>query len=235
MATQRLAQSGQALDHVFNNCTRLPQDFDSEDLLVGDRTFLLFYLRGITHGNEYEFMAKCNNEECGRSSNHVYDLNNLANTITVPKPDLGSEPFKVVLPYLSKVMGKEVYVEVKFLRGKHLNAIMRNRANQRRIAKPTASNTGDVGEVAIDRTLSQNLNLVIHSVLGDTDPNKINKFVERLHARDTATIREWLKDNTPGIDTSISIRCPHCQNDMTIDLPITESFFRPSSSGGPGT
>jgi len=67
--------------------------------------------------------------------------------------------------------------------------------------------------------------------MGDKSPDKIEKFVERMHAKDTATIREFLKENSPGIDTSIEVTCPDCGNTMTMDLPITESFFRPTESG----
>ncbi|MEE8578022.1 MAG: hypothetical protein V3T31_12265, partial [candidate division Zixibacteria bacterium] len=63
LATQRLAQSGQSIDYLFRRCVQFPKvdgkEVDPADLLAGDRIFLLYVLRGITHGNIYEFMLKC--------------------------------------------------------------------------------------------------------------------------------------------------------------------------------
>ena len=49
-----------------------------------------------------------------------------------------------------------------------------------------------------------------------------------LIGRDTAAIREWLRENTPGIDSTVTITCPSCDTSFTVELPITESFFRPT-------
>ena len=66
------------------------------------------------------------------------------------------------------------------------------------------------------------------------DRNKIKQFIQRLPGADTAAIREALNDNAPGIDTKIKITCQSCQNEMEVDLPITESFFRPKKQRGTG-
>ena len=57
LATARLAQTGQSINYIFMNCIRIPNEFDHMNLLVGDRMFLLYYLRGITYGNEYEHIG----------------------------------------------------------------------------------------------------------------------------------------------------------------------------------
>jgi hypothetical protein len=94
----------------------------------------------------------------------------------------------------------------------HLN----NRRNQ---------SNGQQHEVTIDDTLTENLQLVIMSVLGVTDRMKVNSFVRRMHASDTAAIREWLRDNSPGIDATINLNCQECGQEFQMELPITASFF----------
>ena len=37
---------------------------------------------------------------------------------------------------------------------------------------------------------------------------------------------EYLDENSPGVDTTISISCDECNNEMKVALPVTESFFR---------
>jgi hypothetical protein len=98
LATDRLQQSGQSIDMLFKECCRFPDGFDPADLLLGDRIFLLYFLRGITHGNLYEFAITCPNSACEQLSTHTYDLNQLAATIHRGDPKLGAEPFDVELP-----------------------------------------------------------------------------------------------------------------------------------------
>ena len=234
LATARLAKSGKSLDWLFRKCVQLPDGMDPLDLLIGDRIYLLYYLRGITHGNDYEFVVTCTNTDCGKTSNQQYNLNELVRTVIPPNADLGPEPFKCVLPYLSEVTDREFWVKVRLLRGKDTQDMLtkRNFATMHPRAARAKSETQQRSFAAmsetVDETVSQNLNLVISEVMGSTDRMKIQAFVEKLHAKDTATIREFLKDNSPGIDTQIVINCPHCDNEMTVDLPITESFFRPT-------
>jgi len=235
LATQRLVQSGQSLDHVYKSCVRLPNDFDHLNLVVGDRMFLLYYLRGITYGNMYEFLVECNNEDCGRAWTEEFDLNIIANTITKPNAKLGLEPFKLVLPYFTEVMKKEFWVKLRLLRGYDLSQIMQQRRfkkgfrqTARSRSKAAKQRQQTPSDDSLDKTIEENLRMVIVEAMGETNRRKIDKMIDRMHAKDTATIREFLKVNTPGIDTTIEVTCPDCDNTMVLDLPITESFFRPA-------
>ncbi len=87
-------------------------------------------------------------------------------------------------------------------------------------------------QATLDQALEQNLNLIITEAMEETRPDKIQALVNKFHARDTATIREFIRNNEPGIDTTITIACPDCGEKMKIDLPITESFFRPTERRG---
>lgn len=238
LATQRLAQSGQSVDYLFRECVRFPDPaFDPMDLLVGDRMFLLYYIRGITHGNTYEFAITCPNPQCAKSSTHSYDLNRLASTIQAAKPELGTEPFKVTLPYMSTCVGREFWVSLRFLRGRDTNNMIAMRRTKKRIATPAARAGREPRnpfadrqreQIVIDDTLTENLQLVIQSIMDIPDRGRINQFVEKMHATDTAAIREWLRENSPGIDSAVSLNCPECGQEFNVELPITESFFRPT-------
>lgn len=234
LATQRLSQSGESIDYLFRECCRFPAGFDPIDLLLGDRIFLLYFLRGITHGNMYEFAVTCPNPECEKVSTHEYDLNILANTITWAKPELGLEPFKVVLPYLSDTFKREVWVGLRFLRAADANTIVAKRKNRTRMTvqpgrlRSSHQNIQQVESKQIDNAITDNLERIIVSIMGVQDRFQIRTFIDKLHAQDTAAIREWLRDNTPGIDSSIVLTCPHCQTESTIELPFSESFFRPA-------
>ena len=236
LTTQRLAKTGQSIDHLFQECCQFPDGFSSSDLLVGDRTFLLYFLRGVTHGNMYEFAVTCPNEECETTNTHVYDLNDLQSSITPARADIGNEPFKVTLPFLSELFKKDIWVEVKFLRAYDTNDIVA----RRRIRDKTFKKRGGIKSktksvdpreqvsqnVIYSDALDNNMDKMIVSFLGDPDRLKIRSLISKLHSRDTSAIREWMRENTPGIDTSIEIVCPDCGHEFKMELPITEDFFR---------
>lgn len=237
LATQRLAQSGQSIDYLFRECCKFPSGFDAADLLLGDRVFLLYYLRGITHGHNYEFAVTC--PHCSAVSTHVYNLNELSRTIKWAKSELGHEPFTIRLPYLSRITNRNFTVGVRFLRSFDANDILSKRkARKKMFAKPGSVKNNRQNPVNIkdqqsqmrelDDSISDNMSKIIVNVMGVTDVFVIRQFVEKMHAQDTSAIREWLKDNTPGIDNTITVQCPECSNEFTMELPITESFFRPS-------
>lgn len=233
LATARLAQTGQALDEVFRRCVRFPaQDFDPLDLLVGDRVYLLFVLRGITHGNIYEFSVKCTNEDCEASVGDSYDLNQLSATKRGPKHQ--KEPVRVPLPYLTQKIGRDVWVDVRFMRGHDMRTIEKKKRQLDRLMGQHARGKDQKkpNSELLDQSIEENLNLLIVSANGVTERFKIQDLVSKLHARDTAAIRQVIRDDAPGIDAEIEVTCPECGTNMKMELPITESFFRPQESGG---
>ena len=230
LATQRLAQSGKSLDYLFKNCVDLPNNFDPLSLLAGDRVFLLYYLRGITHGNMYDFIIQCTN--CEARSELDYDLNNIE--VIWANQGMGEEPFKVPLEYMSDMTDQEVWVKVRFLRGYDLLSMTSQLKKNRRIKankKFQQEQTGNVDMQTIDQTLADNLAALIVEVGSGTestaDKRTIAQFVDRLHSSDHAAIREFLTDNSPSINTEVTVECEHCGHEMTMPLPVTESFFRP--------
>jgi len=179
LATPRLAQTGKSFDYILKSCVRLPNDFDHLNLLVGDRIFMLYYLRGITYGNMYEFLVECSKEECGKTWTESYDMNTLRSTIIKPNPDIGLEPFKVVLPFVSEQLKQEFWVSIRLLRGYDLNAMM-NQKQIKRTLRPTArvrSRTTRMPQVeelqTLDKTIEENLRMVMVDAMGDKSPDKI--------------------------------------------------------------
>lgn len=233
LATQRIAASGQSLDYLFEHCVQLTEDMDPSELLTGDRMYLLYVLRGITHGNEYEFVLKCPN--CEETSAHKYDLNELASTIRWAK-ETDEEPFKVKLPYMSSVLKRNVWVKVRFIRGKDTQTMMSRKKFSKRVKSVTQGTTSMVKtrKDELNDMVERNLAQVIVAFGGDgidgevTDKARIKGLVDRMHAKDTGTIREELRTKSPGIDSTIAAECTNCGHSMTTQLPITESFFRPA-------
>lgn len=251
MTTQRLVRTGEALDYIFQYHVRLPGGFDDHlNLLSDDRVFLLYYLRGISHGPEYEFMINC--PECDKLGEHEYDMRELWETVQYPNLDIGDEPFKLVLPMATEQLrkkhsGQEFWIKLRFLRGQDtvdfLDARLKGRGGKARARNRTKKNRKQVldevkkrGET-LDETLERNINRVIVEVMGSTNRDKIGQFVETLHSHDISAIMDFLKENSPGVDTSIETECPQpkCGITFIVGLPITETFFRPKRIRSVGT
>lgn len=221
LSTQRLAASGKSINLMLRKCVKFPNGFNPEDLLLGDKNFLFFYIRGITYGPEYNFLYTCTNKQCGRTSDFEGSLHDVR--IKFADPEIGPSPFKIELPILSATAKKKVWVKVKMLTSKQ---------SQEMINKINTSKRYEDLDATIDEAVSSNIaNLIVEAGTEDhstTDVEKIQKFVERMHSNDAKTIDQFIEKITPGIETSIKISCPHCRNEMRTELPITESFFRPS-------
>lgn len=236
LANQRLAKSGQALDIMLKKCVQLPDpEFDHLDLLIGDRYFLMFVIRGITFGNEYDFTLRCPN--CDMEGMYKYDLNDLFNTIRKVDKNRDYEyPIKIKLPYLSELMKTDIYVKLRYPTGKDLDNIFQSKFGKKARPKRRLENTADGLHIqASDNDITTILKKCIVEVNGEIDPIKISKFINRLHAKDLAIINDAITEEQPGIDTTIMVECMHCGEQIgPVMLPITDNFFRTTSSGGTG-
>lgn len=239
LTTQRLIRTGEALNFLFKHHVRIPGDFDPLNLLESDREFILYYLRGITHGNNYGFILTC--PQCGSISDQEYDLNELYGTIRHPNSDLGPEPFKVVLPYLTEKFGQEFWVKIRFLRGydalKLLGAnsfVPRQARSKKRKNRDEAVRERRQEHETLNDTLEKNINQIIIEAMGEQKRNKISKLVDRMHSADISAIMDFLNDNTPGVDNSIETECGNsqCGATLNVPLPITDEFFRPKNRRG---
>jgi hypothetical protein len=235
MATGRLVQTFQSIDWLFKHHVKLPEGFETSELLSTDRTFILFGLRGITHGNEYEFSITCTNDDCKRKSIHKYDLNELQNHIRGPVHT--SEPVHVTLPGLTKLSKQlnydgEIYADVRFLRGSDTRSLEQKRREYNNIRNKSVHAKNQKSEISLNQIIEDNIKLAIVSINGDTDRRKIEQMVRKMTQSDTAAIRNVIENECPGLDTEIVIACPHCENEMEMELPITETFFRPEALGG---
>jgi len=237
MVNQRIVQNGELFNKIVEACVRLPDGFSVYDLLANDQYFLLYYLRGITHGSDYEFVSDC--PFCGTKSTYEYDLSELSKTMKHPNPEFSHEPLEVRLPKLSIMSNKEVFALVRLMRvrdvmaastdkEKIIDPIKKGRARNKKASK---SNSGhkmsDTSKVYLDSMKSQ----IVGFKVGDDVCKDQRRFtlLDQLHQADSAIIRDFIDDVSPGIDTAIEVTCQDddCGKDYTIQLPFGENFFRP--------
>jgi hypothetical protein len=93
LASQKMLKSGEAFEKILRNCV-VEKDIDLDNLLVGDRYFLMLAIRKLTYGDEYDFKVRC--ASCGQTFNMSVNLADLpikkldgdpdaTHTITLPR------------------------------------------------------------------------------------------------------------------------------------------------------
>lgn len=204
LSTVRLVKTGKALDMVFRACVQKPE-IKVEELLSGDRSFLLFYLRCISYGAAYEYKINC--PACNTQFENVFNLNAIQ---TRKLADNFKEPIDFTLPISKK------RVAYRLMRGADELAILEDQERA----------LSSFGADQIDNTLSYKLARSIELVENITDKKEIEKFVEVMLAGDAAALRQDMNEKDCGVDIEAKHICPKCANEFSVDLPLTVDFFR---------
>lgn len=250
LTNQRLIESGSLPSRIVETCTRLPDDFSIREMLAGDFNFLLYYLRGITHGNFYEFTSECS--YCKTKNVYEFDLSTLSETIQGPNNEYPEEPMEVLLPVLSRSFSKkhgsdiQVFAMVRLIRvddimkmarpgnDKIFDPINRGRARVRKKdkkkSKTQVQNAGlDTSKLYQDNMKRQIVGFKIGNEI--YKDQRISDIIDQLHQQDAAIIRDFIDNISPNVDTSLEVTCQNeeCNKDMTIMLPWSENFFRPNN------
>ena len=208
ITTDRLIQSGKALDMILENCVK--SDIDSYELLSSDRLYILFYLRGMSYGLEYDFAIRC--YHCGFNFEQTIEIDKLP-VKTWDDPEDGSEPITMTLPQT----GFEV--EAHFMRGKDESRLAEASREMRNFNQA-------------DDDIGQAITLLITQVTTDEgevlSPRDKIDFINHMPAGDADFFREVLREKDCGIQMLDHIYCPRCNGELEFNVPLGRNFFRRS-------
>ena len=201
-------KDGTAILQLIKSCL-IDKRIDVSDLIIGDRNALLVSVRITGYGTNYDVTSRCGN--CNESNDTVVDLSSL--TISRLKID-PVEPGKNLFLYKLPVTGKSVVY-------KYLNA--KDEKNRQRKQDFIKKHSGGKIENSVITFLEES----IVSIEGITDKNKISHFIRNMPALDSRKLRNYIDDNSPGIDMLYSFECKNCQHENTVKLPVNSNFFWP--------
>jgi hypothetical protein len=160
--------------------------FNAEELLVGDRTALMVYLRVTAFGNEYTQLVF--DEVEGDFVDAVIDLSLLKQKKLTIKPNENGE-FEYKLPKTNKI------VSFSLLTGKDEEIID---VRDKEFIKRDPDN--------ISNRIIFNLEQQIKSIDGEIDKLKISNIIKRLPIIDTRSLRKYINEITPGLDFKTTAR-----------------------------
>jgi hypothetical protein len=180
--------------------------FNPEDLLVGDRTALMVFLRVTAFGEEYKQLVF--DPKQGDFVEAIIDLSTLSQKKLTIKPDENGE-FEFILPKTNKK------VTFTLLTGKD-EEIVDMRDNEFKKRDPDG----------VSNKLMFLLEQQIKSIDGDRDKIRISNVIKKLPIIDTRSLRKYINEITPGLDYKTTARTQGGESLNTF-LRFGSNFFWP--------
>lgn len=201
-----------AVTAILQDTVTDPEGFDVLDLPIADTIYLLLSLRILSYGKEYRFYQTC--PSCGERVVMSVDLSTLEVTtleedfrdhLVVDLPHTGD---RVTLRVLTERDQNDIKDELDRRR-------KRNKDDDSEYVYRIASSIDSIDLIEEGTTL--------------THPIDIERYVESLTGLDAITITDTRDSILFGVNPEIVCTCPSCNKDVSIIMPFTGDFFRPST------
>ena len=197
LTNQNYIKKGIVLDKLLDSLVM--GKFDIKELVTGDKNALLISSRILGYGKDYTFSYD--------GTEYTVDLTKLDNKPFDETKVTPRGTFMFTLPATG------TKVEFKLLNDKDNETIDQENESMKKFNKDSSS------EVTI------RLKHQIVSVEGDNNKNSIRMFVEQMLAQDSRALRKYIKDMSPDVNLSTSVKINDVEE--SIDIPISLSFFWP--------
>ena len=209
LTSRALLKKGTVISELIKSCL-IDRSVNPLDMLSGDRNALMVAIRITGYGPEYMVEMEC--PECGVKSPHEFNLAALPiKRLEIEPTAPGSNLFEFVLPMSKK------NVKFKFMTGRDEEEIAALGEKQKKLGLPT------------DSAVTTNLLYSIVSVDGTEDRGKISNFVKNMPARDSLYLRNYMRDNEPGIIMKQDTTCNACGHSEEVSMPLGVTFLWPSA------
>lgn len=209
LTSRALLKKGTVITELIKSCI-VDKNINPADLLGGDRNALMVAIRITGYGPDYSAEIECN--ECGTKSPHEFNLADLPiRRLDLEPVQNGSNIFQFMLPHSKKV------VKFRFLTGRDEEEILATADKQKKLGLSSESN------------VTTNLMHAIVSIDGVEDRAKISNFIKHMPARDSLALRNYIKDNEPGVIMKQETSCPACGHSEEVTMPLGVNFLWPSA------
>ena len=203
-------------DHIYENLCSIIDDclvkgpnISSYDMCLGDYQFLLYKLRLVTYGSDYNVDIAC--PYCKTIGHEKINLNDLKVKTYSEEMDKYSS---LILPVSDKK------VTLKMITPRMLDTLNDKIRDFKRKSNSTA-----------DAAVLYSISSVIDTINGrKQNEAKLEEFVRNLPMKDTNMIANYSDKASSmiGIDTSVIFKCDMCGLEHISRLPMNNEFFRPA-------
>lgn len=205
LATPRWVKGGKAMDMIFEKC--LQEDFNPQNLLSIDRTYLLIFLRGISYTPDYEVEIKC--PDCSTKYSSVIHLNELP--VDECPRNFSPERLDDALPTTGFKFGYRLSTGF----------------DESEVSKHRERKAKWFGDRSTDDTLLFRMASLIDYIEDVTNKKDIQIVLEKLPVSDVNYMRNVINEPPFGVDTKIPQVCVSCMAEFDVDLPLEANFFFP--------
>lgn len=210
LTSRAYLKKGTVITELIKSCMT-DRSINPVDLLTGDRNALMVAIRITGYGAEYDAEVEC--AECNTKAPQQFNLAELPiRHLEIEPVELGMNLFEFKLPYSKKT------VRFKFMTGRDEEEIVATQEKQKKLGLPGA-----------DAAVTTNLLYSIVSIDGVEDRAKIAGFVRMMPARDSLALRNYIRDNEPGVRMRQDTACPSCGHSEEVVMPINTGFLWPSA------
>jgi hypothetical protein len=209
LTSRALLKKGTVITELIKSCL-VDRTIQPTELLGGDRNALMVAIRITGYGPDYNAEIEC--MECGTKSPHAFNLGELPiRRLEIEPVTVGANLFEFILPYSKKA------VKFRFLTGRDEEEIVAMSEKQKKLGLSTESN------------VTSSLMHAIVSIDGIEDRSKIVNFIKHMPARDSLALRNYIKDNEPGIVMKQETSCPSCGHAEEVSMPLGVNFLWPQA------
>lgn len=209
LTSRALLKKGTVITELIKSCL-VDKSVNVLDLLSGDRNALMVAIRITGYGPEYSVEMEC--PECNVKSQHDFNLAELPiKRLDIDPVIPGANLFEFTLPASKK------NVKFKFMTGRDEEEMMVLAEKQKKLGLPS------------DNNVTTSLLYSIQSIDGIEDRAKISSFVKVMPARDSLALRNYMRDNEPGILMRQETTCSSCGHSEEVSMPLGVTFLWPSS------
>lgn len=235
ITSPNLYKDGLVIDFLLKNKV-MNSAINVDDLVSGDADAIILFLRATSYGPDFPIVA--NDPETGEQIETTVDLTTLKpREFKLVGDENGYFDFetpirkdKIKFRYLTRKQERKLR-QVTELEGCGTKAEMLERERQSLLAalvddryisdterkniqaaiksmETWGKKLREVNDSEFTKVMTNNLQMQIVSVNGETDKEYIRKYVYTMPARDSLMLRRYINDNRPGIDFDIEVQRP---------------------------
>lgn len=197
------------LCEIIDDCIVDDIGISSYDMHIGDYQFLLYKLRVVTYGADYNMDVKC--PFCGYTRRETVNLDELGSIVY-------SDEFEKYKTFVLPKTGKEITLRIQTPR---MLDDVNNKVKEFRAKFQEAS----------DPTLTFTVKSLIDKIDGKRpDQLKVEQWIRELPMADVNTIVTYAEklNNLIGVDSTLIVHCDVCGLYHESKLSMSQEFFRPA-------
>ena len=205
LMSENLIKKGVVIDKLLDSLI-VTKGVTQESLVLGDKNAVLVAARILAYGPEYNVeLANPNNPE--EKVQHTFDLSQCPFKELPKDVDYTGNSFDYTTP-----VGKK-NIKFKLLNG-----------HDEKLIEKDVEQSAKYG---YNSDISTRLRYTVTEVDGDTKPETITTYTQNLLARDSAALRNHIREISPDIDLTSEVEIGG--ETVSVSIPLTVEFFWPQS------